>query len=126
MPGRYFCGFRMKCAYQLGCNRSKDVSKSNPFKPGEGRVPGLGNAPDLLGSISQLDAPGLGPEQAFEVPGGWAAVRLVSRTEPDESTWDERRPQLEAQLLRNRQASVLRAWRDSWKSQADIRFGAQL
>ena len=98
---------------------------TGPFRPSEGRVPGLGNSPELLGAAAALGTPGAGPGQVFEVPGGFAAIRLVSREEADMAGFFEERDELLDRARLERELDAVDAWTDLLRSNAEIRVAVR-
>ena len=98
------------------------VEQSGPFPRGRAFLPKLGAAKEVMEAAWTLTDEKPLPEAPIETDRAWIVMRLKERTEPDESTYEQKRKFIVFQLTREKQEAMLDAWFTDLRKQASTTF----
>jgi peptidyl-prolyl cis-trans isomerase D len=85
---------------------------------GDGFIPGLGAAGDLLAASFTLEAGESSPE-IFELPGRQVLIQVLERTNPDAAILEAQRSARREQATVEKQNRVLQTWINDYRSQLE-------
>ena len=95
-----------------------DVVERKGYTRG-GLITGIGNVPEVAGTVFSLKDPG-SISAPFEYVRGWAIVKLLNSSGADLSKYADIRDSLELSMLREQQQKVFNAWFEHLRESANI------
>ncbi len=108
----------------LLAEKSLTVQESGEFARKDRRIPKLGTSKDALAAAFELANVGDVTSEPVDIGNGFAIIKLTSATKADMASFEEKKDDLRATLLRTKQTRAVQAFRDQLKADAKIRITA--
>jgi len=104
--------------------RKLTLQDSGDFALDARTIPKLGASDAAVQAAFAMTTAGSVTEEPVEVPNGWAVMKLVSATDPDEANYADEKERIRGRLQISKQVRALGAWKKQLKESAKISIAA--